>query len=105
MQNSLQHVNSTLRTITTSSITTVQSTDKNQTRIWMHNMGSHDLESEMVTTPIDLRIEELQRPEAMKLYQNQDSYLIHKIKSYDLINSKQSSKPAEDTETTSHSDC
>ena len=46
MQNSLQDVNSTLRTITTSSITTVQSTDKNQTRIWMHNMGSHDLESD-----------------------------------------------------------
>ena len=48
------------------------------------------IESEMATTPIDLRIEELQRHEAMKLYQNQDSYLSHKIKSYDLTNSKQS---------------
>ena len=44
----------------------------------------------MATTPIDLRIEELQRHEAIKLYQNQDSYLSHKIKSYDLTNSKQS---------------
>ena len=43
MQNSLQQVNSTSRTITTSSITTVQSLHKNQTRIWMHNMGSHHL--------------------------------------------------------------
>ena len=48
------------------------------------------IESEMATTPTDLRIEELQRYEAMKLYQNQDSYLSHKIKSYDLTNSKQS---------------
>ena len=48
------------------------------------------IESEMATTPIDLRIEELQRHEAIKLYQNQDSYLSHKIKSYDLTNSKQS---------------
>ena len=48
------------------------------------------IESEMATTPIDLRIEELQRHEAMKLYQNQDSYLSRKIKSYDLTNSKQS---------------
>ena len=121
MQNSLQQVNSTSRTITTSSITTVQSLHKNQTRIWMHNMGSHHLpkkymkqledtqrealslilrtmkstpleamESEMATTPIDLRIEELRRYEAIKLYQNQDSYLSHKIKSYDLTYSKQS---------------
>ena len=44
----------------------------------------------MATTPIDLRIEELQRHEAMKLYQNHDSYLSHKIKIYDLTNSKQS---------------
>ena len=43
MQNSLQQVNSTSRPITTSSITTVQSLHKNQTRIWMHNMGSHHL--------------------------------------------------------------
>ena len=48
------------------------------------------IESEMATTPIDLRIEELRRYEAIKLYQNQDSYLSHKIKSYDLTNSKQS---------------
>ena len=49
------------------------------------------IESEMATTPIDLRIEELQRHEAIKLYQNQDSCcLSHKIKSYDLTNSKQS---------------
>ena len=41
MQNSLQQVNSTSRTITTSSITTVQSLHKNQTRVWMHYMGSH----------------------------------------------------------------
>ena len=48
------------------------------------------IESEMATTSIDLWIEELQRHEAMKLYKNQDSYLSHKIKSYDLPNSKQS---------------
>ena len=48
------------------------------------------IESEMATTPtIDLRIEEPQRHEANKLYQNQDSYLSRKIKSYDLTNSKQ----------------
>ena len=44
------------------------------------------IESEMATTPIDLRIEELQRHEAIKLYDNQDSYPSHKIKSYDLTN-------------------
>ena len=43
MQNSLQQVNSISRPITTSSITTVQSLHKNQTRIWMHNIGSHHL--------------------------------------------------------------
>ena len=43
MQNSLQQVNSTSRPITTSSITTAQNLHKNQTRIWMHNMGSHHL--------------------------------------------------------------
>ena len=121
MQNSLQLVNSISRIITTSSITTVQSLHKNQTRIWMHNMGSYHLQknhmkqledaqrgalslilrtmkstlleaigSEMTTTSIDLRIEELQRHEARKPYQHQDSYLSHKIKSYDLTNSKQS---------------
>ena len=47
------------------------------------------IQSEMATTPIDLRIEELPRHKAMKLYQNQDSYLSHKIKSYDLTNSEQ----------------
>ena len=47
------------------------------------------IESEMATTPIDLRIKELQRHEAIKLYQNQDSYLSRKIKNYDLTNSKQ----------------
>ena len=46
MHNSLQQVNSTSRTITTSSITTVQSLHKSQTRIWMHNMGSHHLPHE-----------------------------------------------------------
>ena len=44
----------------------------------------------MATTSIDLGIEELERHEVIKLYQNQDSYLSHKIKSYDLTNSKQS---------------
>ena len=44
----------------------------------------------MTTTPIDLRIQELQKYEAIKLYQNQDSYLGHEIISYDLTNSKQS---------------
>ena len=63
------------------------------------------IESEMATTPIDLRIEELQRYEAKKLYQNQDSYLSHKIKSSGLTNSKQLQTLAEVTETTSHSDC
>ena len=48
------------------------------------------VQSEMATTSIDLGIEELERPEAIKLYQNQGSYLSHKIKSYDLTNSKQS---------------
>ena len=118
MQNILQQVNSTSRTIIKSSITTAQSLHKNQTRIWMHNLGSHHLpkksheearrrpkrclisntsnneleaiESEMTSTPGDLRIDELQRHEAMKLYQNQDLYLSHKIKSYDFNNSNQS---------------
>ena len=64
------------------------------------------IKSEMATTPVDLRIEELQRHGAMKLHQNQDSYLSHKRKSYDLTNSKQSlcKCVGEDTETTSHSD-
>ena len=44
----------------------------------------------MATTSTDLGIEELERHEVIKLYQNQDSYLSHKIKSYDLTNSKQS---------------
>ena len=48
------------------------------------------IESGMGATPIELRIEELQRHEAIKLYQNQDSYLRHKIKSFDLTSSKQS---------------
>ena len=43
MQNSLQQVNSTSRPITTSSVITLQSLHKNQTRIWMHNMRSHHL--------------------------------------------------------------
>ena len=48
------------------------------------------IESEMGATPIELRIEELQIHEAIKLYQNQDSYLRPKIKSFDLTSSKQS---------------
>ena len=43
MQNSLQHVNTISRSITISRITTAQSLHKNQTRIWIHNMGSHHL--------------------------------------------------------------
>ena len=48
------------------------------------------IESEMGAASIELRIEELQRREAIKLYQNQDSCLRHKIKSFDLTSSKQS---------------
>ena len=48
------------------------------------------IESEMATTPIDLKFEELQRHEPIKLYQNQDSYLSCKRKSYNLTNSRQS---------------
>ena len=48
------------------------------------------IESEIATTPIDLRIEKLLRHKAVNLYQNQDLYLSHKIKIYDLTNSKQS---------------
>ena len=52
----------------------------------LRTMKSTPLQAiELATTPIDLRIEELQRHEATKPYQNQDSYLSHKIKSYDCM--------------------
>ena len=43
MQNNLQQANSISRPITSSCSVTVQSLHKNQTRIWVHNLGSHHL--------------------------------------------------------------
>ena len=56
----------------------------------MKSTPTNTIEAELSVTPIDLRLEELQRHEAFKIHRDPDSYFDYKMKKRTKSTSKQS---------------